>query len=156
MREASGASTSAWVRSWFVRCDRVITATTAPGTNQMMGGFWSSISQKTFGKGKAAQRTDADQARMQMLQQYIAAVLNGVQFGSTPDSFGTSLSSALATYCDDSSTGNQIRVKAGQLGAFNESGDAGIFNPGVNATAPLSKQQAFLPFWDNPRTHSPF
>jgi len=41
-------------------CSATITATTAPGTNQLMGGFWSSISQLST-KGK---RTDLDQARM--------------------------------------------------------------------------------------------
>ena len=49
---------------------------------KLMGGFWSDISKKTTG----AKRSSLDQARMQLLQQMLAAELNASAFGSVPSS----------------------------------------------------------------------
>ena len=48
-------------------CSSAITVIALPGQNHLMGGFWAGISQLSV-KGK---RSDLDQARMQMLQQYL-------------------------------------------------------------------------------------
>jgi hypothetical protein len=110
------------------------------GQNQLMGGFWSNIAQKS---GKGGKRSDIDAARMQVLQQYLAAVINVAQFGSNTEQF---LADARAIYCG--SNLDAIKKLVGTLGAYNESGDAGVFNPGVSATAQQSKKEANIPFWD--------
>jgi hypothetical protein len=117
-----------------------ITATTAPGTNQLMGGFWSNVAQRTENPKK---RGDLDQARMQMLQQYFAAVLNHHAFGSGSDAM---LATARSVYC--TGTRAEVQAQIGILGSFNESGDGLPFTPGASATAQLSKSQANIPFWD--------
>jgi len=122
-----------------VLCGRTITAIAGTGTNILMGGFWSSISKTSTG----AKRTDIDQARMQMLQQYLAAVLNFHTFGSGSEAM---LLAARTAYCGDDLSA--IRAQTGILGAFNESGDSGVFTPGSSATPKLSKQQANIVFWD--------
>jgi hypothetical protein len=116
-----------------------ITAVALPGQNELMGGFWSNISQ-TSGHGK---RNPLDQARMQMLQQYLAAVLNVHMFGSGSQ---TMLATARAAYCGNDV--NAIKSQVGILGTFNSSGDSGVFTPGSSATAQASKSQANIPFWD--------
>ena len=45
-----------------------------------MGGFWSNIAKTTTG----AKRSALDQARMQLLQQLLAAELNASAFGVSP------------------------------------------------------------------------
>ena len=45
-----------------------------------MGGFWSNVSKTTTG----AKRSSLDHARMLLLQQLLAAILNNQLFGSTP------------------------------------------------------------------------
>jgi hypothetical protein len=135
-------------------CVVPITALAVPGENQLMGGFWANIANLSTAKGKTGGRTAADKARMQMLQQYLAAVLNFLEFGSVPDTFGTTLSGALAVYCNPASTAAQITTIAGELDAFNSSGDAGLFNPGINASPQESKIEADIDFWDDPTTHS--
>jgi hypothetical protein len=120
-----------------------ITATATPlGTNQLLGGFWSGISKTSTGKSRSA----IDQDRMQLLQQYLAAVLNFHAFGSVP--VDTSLSQARAAYC--TGTDADIKAQLGLLAAFNSSGDSGVFTPGASATSQLSKSQANIPFWDKP------
>jgi hypothetical protein len=120
-------------------CTAVITATSAPGTNQLMGGFWSNIA-KTSTK---LARSDLDQVRMQALQQYLAAVLNVAQFHSNTEAF---LAAARVIYCGTDISAIQGLI--GTLGAYNTSGDAGVFDPGVSATAQESRKEADIPFWD--------
>lgn len=128
-------------------CTNPITATVGTGTNQLnqlMGGFWANIANKISPK---ATRTDLDKARMQMLQQYLAAVLNFYEFGSgSPTLFST----ARTAYC--ATNVGAIKTQTGILGAFNESGDSGVFTPGSSATPSLSKTQADILFW-NTTTH---
>jgi hypothetical protein len=117
-----------------------ITAIPSPGQNQVLGGFWANISKKSNG-GK---RTALDQARMQFLQQYFAAVLNVHAFGTPIGT--TTLANARAAYC--SNNANNILAQKNLLAAYNEGGDSVEFTPGVNATAKLSREQANIPFWD--------
>ena len=120
-------------------CGRQITAIALPGDNILMGGFWSNIA-RTSDRTK---RSALDQARMQLLQQYLAAVLNVHAFGSGSP---TLLSNARAAYCGTDIS--VIKAQIGVLGAFNSSGDSQAFTPGASATAQLSKEQADIGFWD--------
>jgi hypothetical protein len=124
-----------------------ITAIVGTGTNQVMGGFWSNIA-NTSGAGKekkGAKRSALDKARMQFLQQYLAAVLNVHLFG-TPLPSGSSLAGARNVYCNGNA--GQINTYMGILAGYYEAGDNGVFTPGANATAQESKRQADIPFWD--------
>jgi len=82
---------------------------------------------------------------MQFLQQYLAAVLNVHLFGTSLPS-GSSLAGARAAYCGTNI--GAINNYMGILAGYNEAGDNGVFTPGANATAQLSKRQADIPFWD--------
>jgi hypothetical protein len=117
-----------------------ITAIAAPGQNQVMGGFWSNIAKKSDNKKRSA----LDHARMQFLQQYLAAVLNVHAFGTPIGT--TTLAQARAAYCGNNA--NAISAQKSLLAAYNEGGDTGEFTPGANATAKLSREQANIPFWD--------
>jgi hypothetical protein len=127
---------------------KIVEAVAAPGKNELLGGFWSNVSQKSTGNGKESKRSDIDQARMQMLQQYLAAVLNvhAFDYGTAKDAM---LSAARTAYCGDSVS--DIKGQIGILGSFNTSGDTIAFTPGASATAPKSKLQADIPYWDSPK-----
>jgi hypothetical protein len=122
-----------------ILCGRVITAIPLPGENILMGGFWSNVAKTSTGDKRSA----IDQARMQMLQQYLAAVLNFHTFGSGSEAM---LLAARTAYCGDDLSA--IKAQIGILGAFNESGDSGVFTPGASATPKDSKLQANIVFWD--------
>jgi hypothetical protein len=123
-------------------CGVQITALPQNAENVLMGGFWSNIAQKSTKGGK---RSPIDQARMQMVQQYLAAVLNSHMFGSTPPS---PFSVYRSDYCGTDAS--KIQADIGILGNFNQSGDSLAFEPGQSATAQTSKSQADLDAWDTP------
>jgi hypothetical protein len=122
-----------------------ITALPVPAENILMGGFWAAISQMTTGKGKTAQRSDIDQKRMQMMQQYLAAVLNYHMFGSIGEPI---LLAARNAYCGTNAS--LIQQQIGILGTLNQAGDSLGTTPGGSATAQLSKAQADIDAWDKP------
>jgi hypothetical protein len=109
---------------------------------KLLGGFWSNISAKTTKQKRSA----LDQARMQLAQQLLAAILNNAAFGSSPTG-STSIAQAKAAYCGTNTAA--ISAAASAMGAFNESGDSGVFTPGQSANGKLSKTLANLVFWDN-------
>src|SRR5262249_4378350 len=111
--------------------------------NILMGGFWAQISQITTGKGKDAQRSSIDQARMQMIQQYLAAALNYHFFGSIGEPV---LAAARAAYCGTDEAA--IRAQVGILGGLNQLGDNQGTTPGGSATTQTSKAQADIDAWD--------
>lgn len=119
--------------------DAEITAIAQPGQNQLMGGFWSNVSKTSLGD----KRSPLDQARMQMLQQYLAAVLNVHAFGSGSEAM---LATARTVYCGTNVS--DIKSQIGVLGSFNSSGDSLAFTPGASATAQRSREQADIDFWD--------
>jgi hypothetical protein len=121
-----------------------ITADPTTGENILMGGFWSSIAQKTT---NPKNRTSIDQTRMQMIQQYLAAVLNYHMFGSIGE---TVLANARTAYCGNSQSAIQGFI--GTLGNLNQSGDQLGATPGGSATTQISKSQADIDAWDTP-TH---
>ena len=110
-------------------------------TAELMGGFWSNIANK-YPSGK---RTDIDKARMQVLQQLLAAILNVQAFGADP---GTAISDALAVYCGNNK--KAITDAIGPLGSFNSSGDTVALTPGVAADPKGAKGIADYLFWNNP------
>jgi hypothetical protein len=107
---------------------------------KLMGGFWSDISKTSAG----TKRSQLDQARMQMLQQLLAAELNASAFGSAPTS-GT-FASWESAYCGT----NQSKVQSGsqQAAAFNNSGDSAQFTPGTEADSRWSRSIADYVFWN--------
>jgi hypothetical protein len=108
----------------------------------LMAGFWSGISQ-TSTKDK---RSDLDQARMRLLQQLLAAILNNAAFGSSPTT--VTIAQAKAAYCGTDIAA--INLAHSAMANFNESGDSGLFTPGGSATAKESRELASqaLVFWD--------
>ncbi len=107
---------------------------------KVMGAFWSNIAKQTTG----VKRTPLDQARMQLLQQLIAAEMNASAFGSSP-SVG-SFAAWETAYCG--TTISAIRTAQGQAASFNESGDSGAFTPGTSADSKTARMIADKPFWD--------
>ncbi len=107
----------------------------------VLGGFWSSISGTSTGGARSA----LDQARMTLLQQLLAAILNNAAFGSSP-SGGTSIAQAKAAYCGTDVTA--IQEAANAMEAFNTSGDNKTFTAGVSADGKQAKADADPSFWD--------
>ncbi len=107
---------------------------------KLEGGFWANIARTTA----PAKRTDLDQARMQLLQQLLAAELNAAAFGSAP----TGGSGAFATW-EKALCGSDVkavRAAQSQAAAFNTAGDSVAFTPGVSADARLARSSADLAF----------
>jgi hypothetical protein len=125
-----------------------ITNTQSNNQSQLFGAFYSNIAKKTTGKGNAAQRTEIDKARMQLLQQLVAAKLNCAAFGCNT-TVSTMISGADAAYAGTNVS--SILSYAGQLDVYNNSGDTIILNgtPG-KATPKTSQDWANLSFWDAP------
>jgi hypothetical protein len=120
--------------------DKVIDADPIPGDNELIGGFWANIAKTSTG----VNRTSLDKARMALLQQLLAALLNKYGLG-TDD--GGKIASAMTAYCG--TDGTAIKNATGQLGTFNQSGDSvplGFSTP--SATPKDSKSQADIAFWD--------
>jgi hypothetical protein len=114
------------------------------GQNRLMGGFWANIPKKTNG----AARTDADKARMQVLQQLLAALENKYGLGTAD---GGLIASAKAAYCNPDSPANTKLIKSfiGQLGAFNQSGDTiALGYPQPVAKPQAAQNMADKAFWD--------
>ena len=107
---------------------------------KLMGGFWSDVSRTSTG-GK---RSATDQARMQLLQQLLAAELNASAFGSVPSS-GT-FAQWEAAYC--SGNANQIKTAQQQAASFNSAGDSGQFTPGTSADSKNARAIANTAFWN--------
>jgi hypothetical protein len=111
-------------------------------TAQVLGGFWANIAKQSDGDKRDAQ----DQAKMRLLQQLLAAILNNAAFGSAPTT--VTIDQAKAIFCDPNATLTQINNAASAMAAFNESGDSGLFTPGVAANGKDAKQFADIAFWD--------
>jgi hypothetical protein len=107
---------------------------------KLTGGFWSDVSKTTTG----AKRSATDQARMQLLQQLLAAELNASAFGSVPSS-GT-FAQWEAAYC--SGNANQLKTAQQQAASFNTNGDSGQFTPGTSADSKNARAIANTAFWN--------
>jgi hypothetical protein len=110
---------------------------------KVMGGFWSPISKTTGGVDRSA----LDQARMQLAQQLLAAILNNVAFGSSPGA-GV-ITAAEAAFCGTDK--DLIISYVGILDGFNNSGDGLALPPGTvpgSATPLAAKAIANKGFWN--------
>ena len=112
---------------------------------ELMGGFWSGISRKTSPNGPDGARVDIDRARMQLMQQLLAAILNNAAFGSSPTG-GVSIAQAKAAFC--STDIGVVRNAAGKMAEFNEAGDGAPVSPGAAAEPRLAKDTANELVWD--------
>ena len=133
-------------------CDAADPDVMVDSTSKLMGGFWANIAKKSTG----VNRINIDKNRMVLLQQLLGAILNNAAFGSSPDSFGTSIAAGKAAFCTGSA--NAIKTAAYNLDAFNKSGDAigGNF-AGINADAKGARALAAsgIPYWDDPNGNLP-
>jgi hypothetical protein len=111
-------------------------------TNKLFAGFYSSIPKKSTG----AQRTALDKARMQMLQQWLAAKLNCQAFGCNGPA-QTLLANAATAWAGTNTS--LILSYASQLDAYNNSeDDMSIPGPTGKATPKTSQAGAAYSFWD--------
>jgi hypothetical protein len=109
---------------------------------KLMGGFWSDVSKTSSG----AKRSALDQARMQLLQQLLAAELNASAFGSVPSGGSGMFALWEAAYCGSST--NAIKNAQQQAASFNTAGDSSLFTPGTSADSKNARSVATLTFWD--------
>jgi hypothetical protein len=111
---------------------------------QLMAAFWANVAKTSLG----VKRTSLDQARMQLLQQLVAAILNNAAFGSSPTG-PISIAQAKTCFANLNATVKQLRDAASAMAAFNEGGDTGVFTPGVSANGKQAKDAACLAFWNS-------
>jgi len=122
----------------------LITNIQAAGQSQLFGGFYASIPKLSNSK---TQRNALDKARMQLLQQLLAAKLNCAAFGCAA-SVQTMIATADSVYA--TGTTAQILTSAGLLGDYNNSGDTIIIGNAGSATPKVSQSLANIAFWDTP------
>jgi len=121
-------------------CSQHITAKEQTGKNRLMGGFWANVAKDTDGNT----RSDLDHARMVMLQQLLAAMLNKYGLGTND---GVLVATARAAYCGTNV--DAINAAKSALDNFNQSGDSVPIPGSVPAATPdESQSQAALAFWD--------
>jgi len=115
--------------------------------SQLFGGYFSNVAKTSTNK----KRINVDQARIQLLHQLLTAKLNCAAFGCMP-TVRANIASAEAVYAGNDA--NAILNWAGQLDAFNNSGDTIIVSPPLpapgKATPKTSQSTANIIFWDNP------
>jgi hypothetical protein len=109
---------------------------------KLMGGFWSDVSKTSTG----AKRSQLDQARMQLLQQLLAAELNASAFGSVPSGGTAMFAQWEAAYCGSNQTA--IKNALQQAASFNSAGDSSTFTPGTSADSKTARAIANYKFWD--------
>ena len=110
--------------------------------SEMMGGFWSNIAKKSDN----SKRTALDQARMQLAQQLIAAMLNKAAFATDDGGLVAQGKTAFAGT-------NIAAIQSAQsaLAAFNEGGDTQSLPSGFNqgsADPNAAKATANKAFWN--------
>jgi hypothetical protein len=120
--------------------DTLICGRNVDTLGRVMGAFWSDISKTSNGK----KRSPLDQVKMQLLQQLVAAELNGSAFGSVPAS--GSFTAWEAALCGTDQ--NAIKTAQQQAASFNTAGDSSIFTPGTSADSKNARSVASLAFWD--------
>jgi len=109
---------------------------------KLMGGFWASISKTSSGTKRSA----LDQARMQLLQQLLAAELNASAFGSVPAGGSGMFAQWESALCGTNATA--IKTALSQAASFNTQGDSAVFTPGVSADSKNARSIANIAFWD--------
>jgi hypothetical protein len=109
---------------------------------KLMGGFWSNIARTSTDD----RRTALDRARMQLLQQLLAAELNASAFGSVPSGGSGMFAQWESALCGNSTSA--IKTALQQAASFNSQGDSGTFTPGTSADAKTARSIADIAFWD--------
>jgi hypothetical protein len=122
--------------------DRTLCGRPIDTLGKLMGGFWSGVSKTSNG----AKRTALDQARMQLLQQMLAAELNASAFGSVPSGGFSQFAVWEAAYCGTNT--NAIRNAQQAAASFNTNGDSTQFTPGTSADSKVARAIANTVFWD--------
>jgi hypothetical protein len=84
---------------------------------ELMGAFWSNVAKQSDN----SKRSKLDQARMQLLQQLVAAILNNAAFGSAPTT--VTIPQAITAFM----TGVDVKEAASAMASFNEMYDGGEF-----------------------------
>ena len=116
------------------------TTLTAPGI--VLGGFWANIGKTSTGDN----RKNVDKARMTLVQQLEAAILNKATFGTSDNG---AIAAGKAAFCGNNQ--NAMKTAQGALDTYNQSGDlypsAAI--DALNAQPKEAKALADIPFWDN-------
>jgi hypothetical protein len=112
----------------------------ASGNSELMGGFWSDVSKTSTGK----KRGSLSQAKMQLLQQLLAAELNASAFGSAP-TIGT-ISAWETAFCGTNA--NAVKNAQQQAASFNSQGDSQTFTPGTSADSKFARRIANIAFWN--------
>jgi hypothetical protein len=122
--------------------DQLICGRSIDDLGKLMGGFWSDVSKTSTG----AKRSALDQARMQLLQQLLAAELNASAFGSVPSGGSGKFAEWETALCGT----NQTAIKNAQQGAasFNSQGDNTTFTPGTSADSKYARSIANILFWN--------
>lgn len=126
-----------------------ISNTLANGQSQLFGAYFANLAMKSSGKGKTAQRTETDKARMRLLQQLLTAKLNVAAFGGNATILSL-INNADAAYA--SGNISHMNIYAGMLDDYNKSGDTAMPDAYTfgNATPQQSRAYADIGFWDNP------
>ena len=87
-----------------------------------------------------------DQARMQLLQQLLAAELNASAFGSAPAGGMGQFAIWEAAYCGTNQTAIQNALQG--AASFNNSGDSATFTPGTSADSKNARAIADRVYWN--------
>jgi prealbumin domain-containing protein len=111
---------------------------------KLFGGFYSHLSKESNGKTK---RSALNQARMQMLQQWLAAKLNCQAFGCN-NATKTLLINAANAWGQPNPGVSTILSFASQLDIYNNSNDSLPIGVQGMATPQASQNLADKPFWD--------
>jgi uncharacterized protein DUF5979/prealbumin domain-containing protein len=123
-------------------CGRALEGPGVKDISKLMGGFWSDISKTSTG----AKRSALDQARMQLLQQLLAAELNASAFGSIPSGGSGMFAQWETALCGTNQ--NNLNTAKQQAASFNSQGDNSTFTPGTSANSKYARLIANIPFWD--------
>ena len=126
---------------------RAITNVSGNGKSRLFGAFYSSIPKKT----NETNRNAVDKARVQLLQQLVAAKLNCAAFDCAPPAEDLILAADAAYAGTNAATMISL---ASQLSASNNAGDAlaisDSLGPVGSATPSTSQARANKVFWDTP------
>ena len=122
--------------------DTLICGRPVDDLGKLMGGFWSGIPKTSTG----AKRSQLDQARMQLLQQLLAAELNASAFGAVPSGGSVMFAQWESALCGTNT--NAIKTAQKQAASFNSSGDSTLFTPGTSADSRYARWVANIQFWD--------
>lgn len=123
-------------------CGLTVSSTAGTGTDQLMGGFWANVSSKADGTKRSA----LNKAKMTLLQQLLAAKINATKWPPSQTILDR-IALAESRFCTSTST-HDVNSSASAMGAYNESGDTGIWSPGERATAVDARSRADVGFWD--------